>query len=581
MADDFAPPSNNKFVSIPNLLSAGLGETDEPRTFYRREAFDTLAKFVDSTIAGNHIGLVDGLPGTGKSSTIWWALQQPKYHDKEVAWLHMDRSGYTTTFAKKPRRGEFTEHLPIVQTAEIKTIDADILVIDGVNHTNFGVVADSLRRWVLISLGKTHQPRSGFLTMSNKIKREHLHELRMLEASQKKGTGVAQYYCTHHSWTLNEFLLAFLLPGGKRSQLFNDNLAVFESEWDIEEDDQGDTSGGPKTRIKKRDRNGCKKISSVREVITQKFAHAGGSARWMLQLLTTEIDAEIGSCLDECSNMADLLSFSLGSTSPVAKTHLYYSSVGERGQTVYSMVSERATLLAVDRHGANGIKELYKHAATLKNPAFLGWVIEADLFNRCKTGRVKLRKKGEEEDIDIEAQRGAAVEFDHGHLLALFEDVDHTKVSEEMNKLVPGKDETRTCKPTSWNQGGYDVVFIEVNREDANRLVVRFGQVTKSDSHSLKLKYFDNFLEFLKAAGYVVDSVELAFIVPLSKIDTFRITGSQVESSGLLNGHTRYGTGPTRDSSQMQKNRWTKTKEHDQIHIYGLDMTSMGYPEGI
>jgi hypothetical protein len=125
------------------------------------------------------------------------------------------------------------------------------------------------------------------------------------------------------------------------------------------------------------------------------------------------------------------------------------------------------------------------------------------------------------------------------------------------------------------------VVFIEVNREDANRLVVRFGQVTKSDSHSLKLKYFDNFLEFLKAAGYVVDSVELAFIVPLSKIDTFRITGSQVESSGLLNRHTRYGTGPTRDSSQMQKNRWTKTKEHDQIHIYGLDMTSMGYPEGI
>jgi hypothetical protein len=227
------------------------------------------------------------------------------------------------------------------------------------------------------------------------------------------------------------------------------------------------------------------------------------------------------------------------------------------------------------------MKELNKHAATLKNPAFLGWVIEADLFNRCKTGRVKLRKKGEEEDIDIEAQRGAAVEFDHGHLLALFEDVDHTKVSEEMNKLVPGKDETRTCKPTSWNQGGYDVVFIEVNREDANRLVVRFGQVTKSDSHSLKLKYFDNFLEFLKAAGYVVDSVELAFIVPLSKIDTFRITGSQVESSGLLNRHTRYGTGPTRDSSQMQKNRWTKTKEHDQIHIYGLDMTSMGYPEGI
>jgi hypothetical protein len=150
MTDDFAPPNNNKFVSIPNLLSAGLGETDELRTFYRREAFDTLAKFVDSTIAGNNIGLVDGLPGTGKSSTIWWALQQPNYHDKEVAWLHLDRSGDITKFAKKPKRGEFTEHTPppTVETAEIKTIDADILVIDGVNHTNFAKVVGSLRRWV-------------------------------------------------------------------------------------------------------------------------------------------------------------------------------------------------------------------------------------------------------------------------------------------------------------------------------------------------------------------------------------------------------------------------------------------------
>ena len=301
----------------------------------------------------------------------------------------------------------------------------------------------------------------------------------------------------------------------------------------------------------------------------------------MLQLSTNEIDAAINSFLDDCSNMNDLLSFSLGPTSPVATAHLYYSSVDKRGQTVYSMVSERATLLAVDRHGPNEIKELYKQAATLKNPAFLGWVIEADLFERCKTGCLKLRRKGEEEDVYIEVQHGAAVEFDHGHLWALFEKGDHTKVSEEMNKLVPGKDETRTFKPTSWNQGGYDVVFIEVNRDDPNHVVIRFGQVTKSDSHSLKLKYFDNFLALLIAVGYVVDSVELAFIVPLSKIDTFCITGSQVEGSGLLNGHTRYGTAPTRDSSQMQKNCWTKIKERDQIQIYGLDIKSMSYPGAI
>lgn len=585
--DEFAPPDDD-FASIPNLLSAGLGETNDPRTFYRREAFNTLANFVDSTIAGKHIGLVDGLPGTGKSSTIWWALQQQRYHSKAIAWLHLDRTGDITNFVKKSRHDDnFTDNPPLAQMTEIEAIDADIFVIDGVNQENFRAAIGSLRRWIYkLSWGKTqeHHQRSGILTMSNKIQREHTHGLRMLEALQRVGKGVAMYYCTQHSWTLNEFLSAFVLSNGKRSNLFNDNCAVFESEWDIEEDDQGNTSGKAKTGTKKRNHDGCKKISSLRDVITQKFVHAGGSARWMLQLTTAEIDKTISFYLNECSDADNLLSFSLGPKSPVAKTHLYYSSIRNLDETVYSMVSQRATILIFDSLGINEIKQLYRHAAKLNNPAFLGWVIEADLFYRYSTGKVTLRKKGQKEDMVIEAQKRAAIEFDHGHLLALSKDGDCTKLSEEVKKLVPGKDETRTCKPTSWNQGGYDLVLIEGNGENEKKkkhVVVRFSQVTKSDSHSLKLKYFDHFLNFLIEAGCIIDSVELAFIVPLSKIDTFRITGRQVEGSGLLSGHTRYGTGPTEDTSQMQKNRWTKTNEHNQIQIYGLDVASMDFPEGI
>jgi hypothetical protein len=191
-----------------------------------------------------------------------------------------------------------------------------------------------------------------------------------------------------------------------------------------------------------------------------------------------------------------------------------------------------------------------------------------------------VEKKGRDRGSGIATQRGPPVELDYGYLLLLSEDEDPA-IAEEMKKLVPVKGETGTCKPTSWHQGGYDVVFIEVNHEDAKHLVVRFGQVTKSDSHSLKLKYFANFLKFLKAADYVVDSVELAFIVPSSKMNTFHIAKHQVVSSDLLNAHTRYGTAPTEDASQMHENRWTQTKEQDQIHIYGLDMASMDYPEGI
>ena len=81
---------NSNFVTIPNLLSAGISTTNDPCTFYRRQAFQNLTDFVEEIVKGNHIGLVDGLPGTGKSSTIWWAFQQLSPADVEMSPGHID-----------------------------------------------------------------------------------------------------------------------------------------------------------------------------------------------------------------------------------------------------------------------------------------------------------------------------------------------------------------------------------------------------------------------------------------------------------------------------------------------------------
>ena len=108
----------------------------------------------------------------------------------------------------------------------------------------------------------------------------------------------------------------------------------------------------------------------------------------------------------------------LAETSTVTKAQLYFSSVDEFGQAVYSMVSEGATLFAVDRLGTNGIRKLYQHAAFLRNPEFLGWVVEADLLNRCNSGRLSLKGKGEIEDMVIITHRESPVDcvFDYGYL---------------------------------------------------------------------------------------------------------------------------------------------------------------------
>eukprot|EP00977_Amphora_coffeiformis_P028796 scaffold37104_cov183-Amphora_coffeaeformis.AAC.5 len=289
--------------------------------------------------------------------------------------------------------------------------------------------------------------RTCFLTMSNKIKRLHEHELRNLMVQQEEGIGVAVFYCTQHSWTLDKY-----------------------KEWDIEED--GAEDGSPSNSSKIRSHDGTRRYCSVLDATTQKFASAGGSAMWMLQLTTTEIDQVLKFYLDECSILGDLMSFSLGPKSPRAKTCLYSSTVNESGETLYSMVSQRAMYL-------------YKHAMAMNNPAFLGWVIEADLFQRCKSGSLQLKRKkdgGDTEDVEIESHTGKAV------------------------------------------------------------------------------------------SGYTVHSVELTFTVP------FRVTASKVESSGLLSHFTRYGTSQS-VTGQTGNNRWTQGKEQDQIHVYGLDMSSMDYSD--
>lgn len=187
----------------------------------------------------------------------------------------------------------------------VKAISAYTLVIDGANQ-NYVVALGSLRN----RYNSSDKPTSGFITMSNKIQREHSHELAAMEAAQRMGYGAAEYYITQHSWTLDECFGAFVMGNGKRSKLFKETIAVFQKEWDIEDDNEDENDR--KTPSKKRDRDGRKKMCSVREVIAQKFAYAGGSARWMMQNTTTEIDDSIDQYLVECIRLNDLSNFSLG-----------------------------------------------------------------------------------------------------------------------------------------------------------------------------------------------------------------------------------------------------------------------------
>ena len=115
----------------------------------------------------------------------------------------------------------------------------------------------------------------------------------------------------------------------------------------------------------------------------------------MLAQTTQEIEEDIRLYLDETENLSELLNFNLGPGSPVAKTHLFSSVPARSGSGVhYKLVSERATQLLVEMVGKSGINTLYSHAAKINNPAFLGWIIEADYFSRCEANSLQLIRSG-------------------------------------------------------------------------------------------------------------------------------------------------------------------------------------------
>jgi hypothetical protein len=332
-------------------------------------------------------------------------------------------------------------------------------------------------------------------------------------------------------------------PDGTATPLFLGLLPVFAAEWNV---DVKAEFMNTKRRL-----DGSKKYVSVEEAVTQKFAYCGGSARWMASETTRSISTMISSYLQEYIQLDTLVNFTLGQESSFAKTHLYYSTQGENGLTDYSLVSQHATSLAVKGLGAAGTKSLYQHATRLNNPAFLGWVIEADIMQRCVSGALFLEGKGGSA-VQFTEQGQDPIEFDHDDLVN----------GAPVESLIPDEGETNVCKPTKWNQGGYDVIFATAG--SGKKLALRLGQVTKSTSHSLKLKYFAEVVSFLKNAGYVIESVEIAFIVPRQLISDFRVLPSKVFGRGLLS-HADL-------PSTLGKSKWAKGKEEELVTVYGVDL---------
>jgi hypothetical protein len=254
------------------------------------------------------------------------------------------------------------------------------------------------------------------------------------------------------------------------------------------------------------------------EKLANKFFLAGGCARWMFGFsygsALVDIDKQLAKSNDKQALSAGLQ----GHKAEGAVNHLIQRP--RDGKTF--LVSEYvARCLSEDCE-----LSFVRLAATQAqgNPGFDGIVLEMDFLAQLRLARrinktltVKIGDSAEEEWRVLDFipfthpsdLQGIQLGFDEG-----------SETFENKFKLGDGF----WLLPKLFNQGGYDAVQVEFpDSNQPTHIHVRFVQVTRSDTHTLKLQYMVALLKALVPIGFEVKNVLVDFVVPADQCSNFKL----------------------------------------------------------
>ncbi|KAI9982650.1 hypothetical protein PInf_008626 [Phytophthora infestans] len=235
------------------------------------------------------------------------------------------------------------------------------------------------------------------------------------------------------------------------------------------------------------------------KLLQEKYFVAGGSARLMFEVTTATAIEALDKALVEPSNIETYLQGFVGDSSSGAVNRLLARYNSPHGYDV-RLVSEY-----VVRHFATamGPRLVQKFARACNvNPSTDGFILEAWFF-------AQLSHNGLTWSVYVESalqrrkwERSSIVFFDP-----------------DKYPIGVSLDAPKWVAPVKWNQGGYDAVFI-----DKAAHLVRFVQVTRAKCHAFDGKYFIDLLNGLVAGDLnQVAVVELYFVVPMARLETFRL----------------------------------------------------------
>jgi hypothetical protein len=319
----------SKILKITNLKAGSLVTVDlslpgltpnQETILYLRNSAITLVNHLTT----NTISLVQGPPGSGKSSMTWvWACQQAN-SKQSICWIHFDQvEGIVCTPSQENDWSRFLYG----NDELVEVVDAcveNILILDGLVQSEHALIISHAFVWL------SKSPQRKLVLVSS------------LQMYIKPETITYHNITTFNmpSWTRDEYLAAYKEEIFRNS--INDQILPGEQE----------------------------------EKIEDKYCLAGGCARWMFERTVVQVIEEISSHISRIgADMNLLINGLLGVRANNSISHLF----SIYGKDEVFLVSEYVTRMLSEKCEASFLVQASKTSLAM-NPSFDGWILEADFL---------------------------------------------------------------------------------------------------------------------------------------------------------------------------------------------------------
>ena len=467
--DDHEWNVHAEFLHLPNYIIKGAGLVKSTHTddlvLYNRPACRQQVKFIqESVIANGKDGFIFGQPGTGKSTTTFFACCVLR-REYDIVWIHVaPDKGYAeiVTIQGNYMRKVKVPRDQVFLNVSLKKMDdkhqrtsQTILVLDSFNFTT--PEAERLlrdARW----------------WRENDLINRRLITVSSMGCFDKSEKKVNEYTKRHGvgSWSLEEYMEAI-----KRDDLWESVRHAFS---------------GIQAVLKERE-----------ELVKAKFYYAGTSARFMFGLSIEEIKDAITSAMRvmsprtrECTSTESILSnaFKHSLISFIYEPDCVFRQAG--------FVSQHAARTFGAASKAGALRSLAAEGEFASNSQARGWVFEA-YFLACASEKSDLVLRKE---VNSKKSKRAIVTWScpqpDFRRICVF-------TPQSLNHKLPLD---TWLRPDSPQQPGFDAVMLLSNG------LIRFIQTTVAQEHDLKMWALANLVTRLQQLGHEVTDAEVFFVIP-------------------------------------------------------------------